>query len=317
MENAYTDVPLIQSFYLPVSGGHRLYVEECGNPQGQAVLFLHGGPGGAINEDARTFFNPDKYRIILFDQRGCGRSQSFLSIEQNRPQDAIEDIESIRKYLNIKDWFVFGGSYGSTLALYYAIHFPERVSHLILRGIFLGRQEDIDWLYHGGAGQYYPEEFQSFQEAIGAESYDNLVENYYKELLACKDNKLEFERLCLAWSRWESGLVKLKPDFLEGLHGSVSPGDLSIALLEAHYFANHMFWDDDNYILNHIQGIESIPTDIVHGRFDIDCRPIGAYLVAQKLKKANLYIVQDGSHSPYEEGMFNHLLSIMNSLVDD
>ncbi|EFR31969.1 prolyl aminopeptidase [Eremococcus coleocola] len=312
MVKAYTETPVIDYFHLESSEGHQLYIETCGNPKGQAIVFLHGGPGGSISAKSRHFFNPEKYFIILFDQRGCGQSTPFLSLKNNTPQASVADMELIRQHFNLESWMVFGGSYGSTLALWYAIAHPKRVKHLILRGIFLGRQEDIDWLYHGGAGQFYPQEFEVFQAAVGADKADKLVNDYYHQMIQTDSNIESFRNLAKAWSDWESGLVTLVPQFNQSQ--DVSSGDLSIALLEAHYFANHMFTEDDNYILNHAQALAEIPIDIVHGRYDVDCRLVGAYQLAQACPKAKLHIIEKGAHSPYEPAMFNKLVEILDQI---
>lgn len=309
----YRDTKINQVYYLKVDATHTLYVEECGNPDGQPILFLHGGPGGSVGEASRRFFNPEKYRIILFDQRGTGQSQPFLSLENNTVLDSVADIEKIRQHLDIDQWFVFGGSYGTTLALAYAIHYPHHIQHLILRGIFLGRQSDVDWLFQEGAGYFYPEEFARFNNYIPENEQFDLVQAYYKRMTN-SDEKVRDEA-CYEWSQWETAIVKLIQN-PKDLGQPVTNMDRSIGLLEAHYFANKMFWGEDNYLLNRVDKLQDIPMDIVHGRYDVDCRLISAYELQQACPKAQLHIVTLGSHTPYDDAMFEQIVSIMDDLVD-
>lgn len=306
----YRQTPISESFYFPVSDGHELHVETCGNTQGIPVVFLHGGPGSNINEKCRWFFNPEKYYIILFDQRGTGKSKPFLSLENNTPLATIEDIELLRRHLGIDKWIVFGGSYGSTLALLYAIHFPERAVHLVLRGIFLGRKTDINWLFQEGAGKIYPEEFERYRNFIAPEYRNNLVSAYYD--LMMKQETGIFRMACKHWSDWENGLLRMVN---EPVKPEILPSDLSGALLEAHYFVNQMFWGDDNYILNHAPKLSGIPIDIFHGRFDVDCLVSGAFELKNQCPHANVKIVQEASHYPYDSPLFDLLCTKMDELA--
>lgn len=306
----YENSPLIDAFHLDVDETHSLYIEEVGNPEGTPILFLHGGPGGGISEKSRVFFHPQKYRLILFDQRGSGRSTPFLSLENNTVLDSVSDIEKIREYYGFEKWFVFGGSYGSTLALSYAIHFPERVSGLILRGIFLGRQFDIDWLFNGGAGLFYPEEFARFEAYIPVEEQDDLVAAYYKRMRS--HNTVIRDEACKRWSDWESSITTLVPEFVD-YAAPVQDHELSLGLLEAHYFANRMFWYEDNYILNRADKLVKIPIDIFHGRYDVDCVPGAAYDLKQALPHAKLNIIESSGHSAYEP----ELLKALTYFLDD
>ncbi|MBF6977687.1 prolyl aminopeptidase [Aerococcaceae bacterium zg-BR22] len=307
----YKDTPVNQTYRIAVDETHMLYVEECGNPDGQPVVFLHGGPGGAISENSRRFFDPQYYRIILFDQRGTGQSTPFLCLENNTVLDSVADMEVIREYLDIKAWYIFGGSYGSTLALAYAIHHPERVQHLILRGIFLGRQSDVDWLFQEGAGYFYPEAFEQFKQWIPENEQSDLVQAYYCRMTS--DDEVVREKAYLKWNQWESAIVRLVPDEAS-IPISISKGDRSIGLLEAHYFANKMFWNEDNYLLNRADKLQSIPMDIVHGRYDIDCRPLGAYELKKACPQANLQLIALGGHTPFEDAMFKALCQVMEQL---
>lgn len=306
----YLNTTLNKKHHIEVDNTHTLYIEESGNPEGEPVVFLHGGPGGSINEKSRRFFDPKYYRIIAFDQRGTGKSTPFLSLENNTIFDSVKDMEVIREELNIETWYVFGGSYGSTLALVYALFYPKKVKHLILRGIFLGRQADIDWLYINGPKNFYPEEYKNFVDFIDKDKKDHLVEAYY-EKMTTGDEKMK--KLAMKkWADWESGLVNIFPDF--NRNPEIKESDLSTGLLEAHYFANNMFWDEDNYILNRIHKIKNIPIDIVHGRYDVNCRVSGAYELKEQAPSAKLHVIEAGAHSPYEPYMMSKLVEIMDSI---
>lgn len=294
---------------LEVGQGQKLAVYRRGNPQGKKVIFLHGGPGGSIGERSFDFFDLEKWDVYAFDQRGCGQSEPFATLENNTVFHSVEDMEVIRKEYGIDQWVVFGGSYGSTLALVYSIHHPKRVEALVLRGIFLGRKEDISWLYQEGASYFYPEVFQSFKDFIDEGQRDDLVTSYYKIFTSPGDKKY---RAAKVWADWENSIVNLEPKKIE--NKQVTDADVSLAMLECHYFANYMHWHEDNYILNRVEKIENIPTYIVHGRYDVDCRPVAAYDLASKLKRVELFITDRAGHSPYEETSFKKLVEIMSSL---
>ena len=310
----YLNTPVFASHHISVGSGHTLYVEEAGKPQGCPVVFLHGGPGGQVGEASRRFFDPEFYRIILVDQRGCGKSQPFLSLEANTVLDSVADLEIIRQTLNIEDWHVFGGSYGSTLALTYAIHHAERVKSLILRGIFLGRQEDSDWLFQFGASEFYPEAFALFRDFIPQEEQDDLVAAYYRRMIG--ENQDLAEEAMKRWSAWEGSVITLRPNFPDP-DAELAPVDRSLGLLEAHYFANKMFWGEDNYILNRAHLLKDIPMSIFHGRYDVDCRPSGAYALAQACPHAKFQIVEEAGHSPQDAPLFEALLGAMEAIKQD
>lgn len=311
MTMGYLNTLVNKNTYIDVSDGHSLYIEECGNPDGIPVVFLHGGPGGSISEKSRRFFNPERFRIILFDQRGTGRSKPFLSLENNTVDASVEDLEVIRKHFGIDSWIVFGGSYGTTLALAYGIKYHERIKRLVLRGVFLGRQSDIDWLFKFGASEFYPSEFEKYKSFIVEDNQDDLVSAYFS--LMTEGSNHERDEACRQWNAWESSIVLHLP--VETSQSSVKPQDLSLGLLEAHYFKHKMFWDDDNYILNNISVLSNTPIDIVHGRYDVDCRVSGAYELQQKLPHSELNIVESSGHSPFEENMMSALLNIMDNLA--
>lgn len=299
------------AFHLKVDSEHELYIEDIGNKEGIPIIFLHGGPGGGIDEKSRSFFNPDKFHVILFEQRGVGRSKPFLSLKNNTVLDSVSDIEKIREHYGIDKWYVFGGSYGSTLALTYAIHHPERCLGLILRGIFLGRKADIDWLYNGGAGQFYPEEFQRFKNFIPKDEQNDLVDAYYKRLRS-NDEDLRLQA-AKHWSDWENGVTKLMPRSID-YEAKPTKTDLQLALMEAHYFANRMFWYEDNYILNRSSNLEGIHLEIFHGRYDVDCRPSGAFLLSQAVKSAHLNIIEASGHSGFEQNIYDAIVKYLDEL---
>ena len=291
---------------LDVDGTHTIYYEESGNPNGVPVIFLHGGPGCGTAPSCRQYFDPEFYRIILFDQRGSGKSTPRACLENNDTWHIIEDIEKIREKLNIDKWLVFGGSWGSTLSLCYAIKHPERVLGLVLRGIFLGRREDIEWIYEvDGASNFHPESFERYISIIPEEERKDIIGAYYKRLTS-KDKETR-EIAAKEWSMWEGSLVTLHPDpNLEQSFGEINYA-ISMATIECHFWMNNMFWDDDNWLLDHVDVIKDIPTWIVHGRYDVDCRPIGAYELNKKLNNCKLEFTVSG-HSSGE-------LEIVDSLV--
>lgn len=297
--------------YIETNDGHQLAVYRRGNPDKPKVLFLHGGPGGRIQEASFSFFDLEKWDVIAFDQRGTGQSKPFASLKNNTVFAAVNDIELIRKTYGIEKFYIFGGSYGSTLALSYAIHYPKHVTAMILRGIFLGREEDIHWLYQEGASYFYPLEHEKFKAVIAKEKQDDLISAYY-EIFQSDDEQLK-QKAAKAWADWEGSLVHLIPK-TDHYDQKVSEADISIALLECHFFANKMFWDDDDYLLKRLHIIEDIPCYIVHGRYDVDCRPSAAYELAKGLKESKLYLVEASGHSPYEKRMFEVLSEIMQHL---
>ena len=302
--------PMIEPYnsgYLKVSQLHSIYFEEVGNPQGVPILFVHGGPGGGISPSSRQYFDPKYYRIILFDQRGCGKSLPSAEIKENTTFDLVKDIEKLRKHLNVKQWILFGGSWGSALSLIYSINYSQNVLGLILRGIYLGRKEDNEYLYQEGANFYFPDLFNEFKNFVAPNEQNHLIKSYHKYL---NDTNLEIAtKAAYHWAKWELSLITLNPILEIEEYLSDAKANLEIARLENHYFINNNFLSDDNYILNNANKIENIPTIIIHGRYDMDCRPIGAYLLAQKLKKCELNFINAAGHSskdlPISEGLVN------------
>lgn len=307
LKTFYPEIKENFSKKLKVDDIHKIYYEESGNPNGVPVVFLHGGPGCGTSPTCRRYFDPSFYRIIVFDQRGSGQSTPHACLQDNDTWHIIEDMENIREELKIDKWLVFGGSWGSTLALCYAIKHPQRVLGLVLRGIFLGRREDIEWIYEvGGASNIQPEAFEKYISIIPEAERKDIISAYYKRLTS--DDKVIREQAAKEWSMWEGSLVTLLPDpNLENSFGEINYA-ISMATIECHFWMNHMFWDDDNFILNNAHIIADIPTIIVHGRYDIDCRVIGAYELSKKLNHCELNIVADAGHSSGEPGIVDGLI---------
>ncbi|WP_455494448.1 prolyl aminopeptidase [Gemella sanguinis] len=317
MEQLRTLYPAIKENFsemLDVDGTHTIYYEESGNPNGVPVVFLHGGPGCGTAPSCRQYFDPEFYRIILFDQRGSGKSTPRACLENNDTWHIIEDIEKIREKLNIDKWLVFGGSWGSTLSLCYAIKHPDRVLGLVLRGIFLGRREDIEWIYEvGGASNFHPESFERYISIIPEEERKDIIGAYYKRLTS--EDKETREVAAKEWSMWEGSLVTLHPDpNLEQSFGEINYA-ISMATIECHFWMNNMFWDNDNWLLDHVDVIKDIPTWIVHGRYDVDCRPIGAYELNKKLNNCKLEFTVSG-HSSGEPEIIDSLVRATDYFKD-
>ncbi len=305
LKKLYPEIEPYRESQLKVSDLHTLWIEECGNPQGIPVVFLHGGPGAACEPFQRRFFDPDKYRIVLFDQRGCGRSTPHAELRENTTQHLVADIETIREYLNIEKWLVFGGSWGSTLALVYAETYPENVTGLVLRGIFLCRPRDIEWFYQDGACSIYPDLWQDYIKVIDPNERDNLVNAFYKRLTSeDKQTRLQAAR---AWSVWEGNTSNLitKPSVLN--HFSDEHTALSLARIECHYFINDSFLDN-NQLLANANKLENIPGVIVHGRYDIVCPVEQAYALHQAWPTAEFIIAPTSGHSATEDEIVDELV---------
>lgn len=308
----YPAIQPIRSYYYQVSEEHELYVEESGKPDGVPVVFLHGGPGGSCEPVHRRYFDPERYRIILFDQRGSGKSRPHASLKNNTTQDLIDDLEKIRNKMAIDKWVVFGGSWGSTLALAYAQTFPERVSGLILRGIFLCRQKDIDWFYQGGAARLFPDAWQEFLAPIPESERNNLVKAYYQRLTG--QNEIERMAAAKAWSIWEGSTATLRSnnsviDYFSDPHIA-----MSIARIESHYFMHNSFMDE-NQLLNNADQLKDIPGFIVHGRYDVICPLDQAFELHDKWPNSQLKIIQDAGHAVSEEGIVRALLESTNTML--
>ncbi|WP_340680609.1 prolyl aminopeptidase [Paraglaciecola sp.] len=300
MSELYPAIKPFDSQMLTVGQGHSIYIEQTGNPQGLPVLFLHGGPGAGIGEDYRRFFDPQLYRIIGFDQRGCGRSLPFGQIQENNSQRLIEDIFALKKHLQIDTWLLFGGSWGSTLALLVAIANPEAVSGLILRGVFLARQQDYDWFLDpdGGAAQIFPDYYHHFIQPIKEHiNQQSLVDAYY-HIFTNGDDVTKMAAI-KAWYLWETCISRLhlqidEEALIPNVHSAIS-----LAVLECHYI-KHQCFIAENYILEQLDKISHIPTNIIHGRYDSVCKLEAAFSLHQGLQNSQLTIVPESGHSAFE-----------------
>ena len=292
--------------HLPVGDGHELYVELCGNPEGEPVVVFHGGPGAGTSPFIRRFFDPKRYKVVLFDQRGAGRSRPRASLEANTTWHLVRDIEAIRTHLGIDSWQVFGGSWGSTLALLYAQTHPDRATRLILRGVFTLRRAEIDWFYGGGAGRFFPEAWAEFTSPIPAEEQGDLVQAYYKRLTST--DEAEQTRFARPWVRWESATAALRPGRPGMVDGAYAR---AFARIEAHYFQHGGWLTRDDQILTDMDKISHIPGVIVQGRYDVICPPATALSIAEAWPLAELQLIDDAGHALSEPGITEALVRAM------
>lgn len=312
----FPDIEPYQYHYLPVSGGHELYIEEIGNPSGIPILFLHGGPGGRSWPWDRRLFNPEKYRAILYHQRGCGWSKPAGSLYANTTAHLLSDIETIREHLRIKSWHLFGGSWGSTLALKYAQQNPKQTKSLILRGVFLGRPEDINWLYQSGAHWHSPQYYEAFSGFIPENERQNLVAAYYKRLCESEQPDIQAEA-AKHWFNWEGVLSTLLPPESDVSIHVPEQEILNVARLEAHYFYHQSFLTAETAILNpkQLEKLSTISIQIVQGRYDMVCPPLGAWLVKRALPDhTELHIIPNAGHSQDEPELLEKTLKILENL---
>lgn len=296
-----------------VGDGHRVFFEQCGARDGMPVVVLHGGPGGGCSPAMRRYFDPEHYRVILFDQRGCGRSRPHASIEANTTWHLVKDIETIRELLGIDRWIVFGGSWGATLSMVYAISHPHRVRNLVLRGVFLMTQAELDWFYGGGAGGFWPDVWKSFVDIIPEDERDDLIGAYARRLFS--GDTITETRFARAWASWENTLASIGNDG----PGGDSPAEYAraFARIENHYFSNAGFLDCDGWIEANLGAIAHIPGSIVQGRYDMICPPGAAYRLNQKWPGSTLRIVPRAGHALSEPGISAELVRIMDSLRDE
>ncbi len=310
VEYLYPPVEPFDQRVMEVGCGHRIYVEQCGAPDGVPVLVLHGGPGGGCSPAMRRYFDPDVYRVVLFDQRGCGRSRPTASVESNTTWDLVADIEAIRQALGIERFVLFGGSWGATLALVYAITHPERVCHLVLRGVFLGTRAELDWFYGGGAGAFYPELWARFDSPIPEDERGDLIGAYHRRLFS--GNMVEEMRFARLWAQWENALASVQTQAVQ--YESPSDYARAFARLENHYFQNGCFLEHDGWILAHRARIEHLGAVIVQGRFDMICPPVSAYRLASGWKGCDLRMVGLAGHALSEPGISAELVHVMDGL---
>jgi proline iminopeptidase len=301
--------PAIEPFrqgHLRVSDIHEIYYEVCGNPAGKPAVFLHGGPGAGSDKRARQFFDPRHYRIVVFDQRGCGRSRPSASLIENTTWHLVADIERLRKHLGIERWLVFGGSWGSTLALAYAEAHPERVTELVLRGIFLLRYAEIRWLYQHGASEIFPDCWEAYRDAIPPDERDDFLRAYHQRLTG-PDQRVALEA-ARAWSVWEASTSFLHSNLDNIRKWSEDQFALSVARIECHYFVNRGFLRSETQLLDDVPRIRKIPATIVQGRYDIVCPATSAWDLHRVWPEADLRIVSDAGHSAFEPGNIHELV---------
>jgi proline iminopeptidase len=302
----YPEIEPYRTGTLSVSTVHEIYFEESGTPQGKPVLFVHGGPGGCTEPQQRRFFDPSAYRIVLLDQRGCGKSKPHACLTDNTTWHLVADLEHIREHLGIQRWQVFGGSWGSTLGLAYAEHYPDRVTELVLRGIFLLRKQEIDWFYQRGADALFPDAWEEFLAPIPLEERGDLLHAYYTRLTS-SDPAIQ-RAAATAWSVWEGTTSCLYPNPEVIARSSGAEFSLARSRIECHYFVNHAFFEHDGELLANIGRIRHIPTVIVQGRYDIVCPMASAWALHRAFPEADLRIVPDAGHSASEPGTVHELI---------
>ncbi|MDO8538373.1 MAG: prolyl aminopeptidase [archaeon] len=296
--------------YLQVSNLHKIYYHLYGNPKAKPVLFLHGGPGGGTKPKHARYFNPKKYNIILFDQRGSAKSKPFASIKENNIWHLVNDINKLLDFLRIKKTFIWGGSWGSTLALVYAINFPERVAGMLLRGIFLSRKKDYDFFYHGGTKEFFPEIWERFSLIVPKYQQHRMIDYYLDKMQ--NGSKKERHKFAYEWALYEMSLVQLKTNWKEIKQSFKDYSWKSLAVLEAYYMKHHCFLQE-NYIINHIKRIDHIPITIAHGRYDFICLPSNAWELHSKMKKSKLFFTIAG-HGSTETETLQKLMAEMKRL---
>ena len=309
LRTLYAPIKAYRTGYLKVSDLHEIYFEESGNPKGKPAVFLHGGPGGGTDPKMRRFFDPRRYRIVLFDQRGCGNSRPHASLFENTTWALVSDMEKLRAHLKIDRWLVFGGSWGSTLALAYAESHPNRCTELVLRGIFLLRRWELEWFYQspGGAAALYPDLWEKFIEPIPENERGDMMAAYYRRLVS--DDTAELTRAAKAWSIWEgaTSFLRLNPDYVAKFGEDTYAA--AFARIECHYFVNGGFLRSENELLNEVHRIREVPAVIVQGRYDIICPMRSAWDLHRAWPEADLRIVPDAGHSAFEKGITSELVS--------
>lgn len=310
VEYLYPPIEPFDQRVIDMGDGHRIYVEQCGRRDGVPVLVLHGGPGGGCSPAMRRYFDPAVYRTVLFDQRGCGRSRPTAAVVANTTWDLIADVETIRETLSIARFILFGGSWGATLALTYAITHPDRVRHMVLRGVFLGTRAELDWFYGGGAGAFFPELWARFIDPIPEAERGDLISAYHRRLFS--GNMVEEMRFARLWAQWENALASVATD---GMHME-SPSEYAraFARLENHYFAHGCFLDHDGWILAQRDRIEHIGANVVQGRYDMICPPVSAHRLAQGWRRCDLRLIGMAGHALSEPGISAELVHVMDGL---
>ncbi len=307
----YPEIEPYEVGRLRVSELHELYYEQSGNPDGKPVVFLHGGPGGGTEPKHRRYFDPDKYRIILFDQRGCGRSTPHASLQANTTWDLVDDVERLRQHLDVDRWQVFGGSWGSTLAIAYGSKFPDRVTEFVLRGVFLFLPDEMDWFYGNGTRVLFPDAYEEFVSALPPAERTNVVRNYYARLT--DDDRTVRESAARAWSVWECRVATLFPDEELVAYCNDPAFTVAFARIESHYFVNDGFLNAPDQLLRAVQGLNHIPCTIVHGRYDVICPLRNGWRLHGQWPGSRLVVVSDAGHSAGESGVVSALVEATDS----
>lgn len=315
--------PIIRELYPPlspyhegdlqVSELHQIHFEQCGHPEGKPVVFLHGGPGGGVNPTYRQYFHPEKWRIVLFDQRGCGRSKPHAELRENTTWELVADIETLREHLGIEQWAVFGGSWGSTLSLAYSQTHPDRCTGLILRGIFLLRYKEIQWFYQEGASYLFPDAWEDYLAPIPESERHDLVGAYYRRLTD-PDARVRTEA-ARSWSIWEASTSRLRPstDLIQRF--SQTDFATAFARIECHYFVNRGFMEPEDQLLGNVDRIRHLPGVIVQGRYDVVCPPVSAWELHRAWPEAEFHLIPDAGHAMSEPGTRTALLNATDRLV--
>ncbi len=308
----YPEIEPYKTGMMDTGDGHSVYYEFCGNPQGLPAVFLHGGPGAGCAPSHRRLFDPEKYNVLLFDQRGCGRSLPHASLENNTTWHLVEDIEKLRHLMGVEKWLVFGGSWGSTLALAYSERHPHCVSALILRGIFTLRRFELEWYYQWGASIFFPEKWERFLAPVKAAQGTDMITAYNK-LLTDDDEQI---RLAAArvWSVWEGETTTLLPDVANSAHFADAHFALAFARIENHYFT-HGGWLEEGQLIADAPRLKDIPGVIVQGRYDMACPPITAYELHTAWPSSTLHMIEDAGHSAYEPGIVHQLINASDRLA--
>jgi proline iminopeptidase len=310
----YPAVKPYNSGYLRVSNIHEIFFEECGNPEGKPAVFLHGGPGAGCDDRARSFFDPDSYRIVLFDQRGCGRSRPHASLVDNTTWDLVADIEALRMHLRIDRWLVFGGSWGSTLALAYAQTHAARVTELVLRGIFMLSSFELRWFYQEGASALFPDRWEDYVAPIPAAERSDMIAAFYKQLTS--EDRATRVTAARAWSTWEAATSYLQVN-TDNLHKwGEEDFAIAVARIECHYFVNRGFLEREDQLLRNVDRIRHIPTVIVQGRYDVVCPMQTAWALHKAWPEADFRLVADAGHSAFELGNTHELVSATDRFRD-
>ncbi len=314
MRELYPPREPYNSGYLKVSDLHTIHFEESGNPQGKPIVLLHGGPGGGCPPFYRQYFDPEKWRLIMFDQRGCGQSKPHAELQENTTWDLVSDIEKLREHLNIKQWVVFGGSWGSTLSLAYSQTHPDRCKGLILRGIFMLRQKEIRWFYQEGASYIFPDAWEEYVKPIPINERDDMLTAYYKRLTS-PDAQIRLEA-ARAWSIWEASTSRLFPDFdLKQRFGTDVFAE-AFARIECHYFINKGFLEPEDQLLLNVDRIRHIPAVIVQGRYDVVCPMMSAWELHRAWEEAEFIVVPDAGHSMSEPGIRSGLIEATDKFAN-